>query len=191
MAKFFFILISICLLIASPVSSFQKCVNEKGEMAFTDTNCPQGYKPVKQYEEAQQREEPKHSSTAQMPEGKIDSNAREILNKVKLSVIDRKQISIESDYYKPKDGNIYLGFLIQVENGNEDVTIHGGSGDHSNDFSLKTSDGYTTNALNISAQLWKKVIKVYTGKDLYPREDNKGWIVFEVAKNAMPKKNYI
>jgi hypothetical protein len=172
-------------------SSFQKCMNDKGEAIFTDKGCPKGYKTVKQYGE-EITNEPKlnTSSQAQTPENKVAENANQVLLKCKLSVSEWKQITIDNANFKSKDGNHFVAFLIFVENENEKVTIHGGGSDHHNAFILKTSDGITTNALNISSDVWRKNIQVYTGKDLYPKENNKGWIVFEISKSSIPKRLY-
>lgn len=42
------------LFLISNSFAFTKCVNNKGEMAFTDTICPEGYKPVKKFNEVKE-----------------------------------------------------------------------------------------------------------------------------------------
>ena len=60
----------------------------------------------------------------------------------------------------------------------------------SSDFTLKTSDGFTTNKLPTSSNAWKESINIWTGIDLLPNDQNKGWIVFEISKNSYPKRMY-
>ncbi|NWH06899.1 DUF4352 domain-containing protein [Desulfobacter latus] len=184
MLKYSYLMFFLSLFIASPSYPFLKCVNDKGELAFTDTICPAGYKQINEYNE---KKKTPSSPAVPIPN---NENAQNIINNINFRVIQRKKVGINNQYEQPQKGNIFLACLIQINNRNKNTTIYGGSSDHHDTFTLKTNDGYTIKAVNTSSAAWREALKVWTGINLYPGEQGKGWIVFEIPKRSTPKKLY-
>lgn len=179
----FFVLVMTSFLVSNSYA-FVKCINDKGEAAFTNTICPEGYKAVKEYKEIK---EPVSTATSSVPKNQKQVDAQKIIDNIKLRVLKKKVVSKKEADDLPKKGYKFLALLIHIANRNDNITIYGGI---SSNFTLKTSDGFTTNMMATSSHRWKESINIWTGIDLVPNDQNKGWIVFEISENSNPTKLY-
>ncbi|MBF0229863.1 MAG: protein kinase [Desulfamplus sp.] len=105
-----------------------------------------------------------------------------------LNILGRESFyTIENKYVKPAAGNVFFALHIQLFN-KTNFNISGGGSDYHSTFKLVTYDGYTIMAENTSSDAWRKNRLVWNVDLLAPNEKAKGWIVFSIPENTVPKE---
>ena len=94
--------------------AFTKCINDNGDLAFTYTICPKGFKPIKEYGEIKNPSSTKGVTT--VPEHKKNVNAQKIIDNITFRVLESKKINKKENRNPPKEGNEFLAVLIQIAN---------------------------------------------------------------------------